>query len=84
MFSEGNFTAPMLIHAQEPPGVAEMKRAGAAIGYTYEPLPRGGRVILSTASHLNAIHDSCASRSPITRPAIRSTSLERDVTAERP
>ncbi len=39
MFGEGNFTAPMLIHAQEPPGVADMKRAGTAIGYKYEPLP---------------------------------------------
>lgn len=57
MFSEGNFTAPMLIHAQEPPGVAEMKRAGAAIGYKYEALPRGGRVVLNTAAHVNAIHE---------------------------
>jgi hypothetical protein len=57
MFSEGNFSAPMLIHAQEPPGVPEMKRAGAAIAYKYEPLPRGGRVILRTDKHLAAIHD---------------------------
>jgi hypothetical protein len=59
MFSEGNFTAPMLIHAQEPPGVAEMKRAGAAIGYKYEPLPRGGRVVLNTTTQpqLNAVHE---------------------------
>jgi hypothetical protein len=57
MFAEGNFSAPMLIHAQEPPGVAEMKRAGAAIGYKYEPLPRGGRVILRTDAHIGAIHE---------------------------
>jgi hypothetical protein len=59
MFGEGNFTAPMLIHAQEPPGVAEMKRAGAAIGYKYEPLPRGGRVVLNTTTQpqLNAVHE---------------------------
>ena len=59
MFGEGNFTAPMLIHAQEPPGVADMKRAGAAIGYKYEPLPRGGRVLLTTTAttHINAVHD---------------------------
>jgi hypothetical protein len=57
MFSEGNFTAPMLIHAQEPPGVADMKRAGTAIGYKYEPLPKGGRVVLNTTSHVNAVHE---------------------------
>jgi hypothetical protein len=59
MFGEGNFTAPLLIHAQEPPGVAEMKRAGAAIGYKYEPMPRGGRVVVSTTTEtqLNAVHD---------------------------
>jgi hypothetical protein len=57
MFAEGNFSAPMLIHAQEPPGVADMKRAGTAIGYKYEPLARGGRVVVDTASHVNAIHD---------------------------
>lgn len=57
MFSDGNFTAPMLIHAQEPPGVAEMKRAGAAIAYKYEPFPRGGRVVVTTAAHVNAVHE---------------------------
>jgi hypothetical protein len=57
MFSDGNFTAPMLIHAQEPPGVADMKRAGAAVGYKYEPLPRGGRVVVNTAAHVNAVHE---------------------------
>jgi hypothetical protein len=57
MFSEGNFTAPMLIHAQEPPGVAEMKRAGAAVGYKYEPLPRGGRVVVNTTAHVKAVHE---------------------------
>jgi hypothetical protein len=57
MFTEGNFSAPMLIHAQEPPGVADMKRAAAAISYKYEPLPRGGRVLLHTTSHIGAIHE---------------------------
>ena len=57
MFTEGNFSAPMLIHAQEPPGVAEMKRAAAAITYKYEPLPRGGRVQLHTTGHLGAVHE---------------------------
>jgi hypothetical protein len=59
MFSDGNFTAPMLVHAQEPPGVSGMKQAGAAIGYRYEALARGGRVILNSANtaHVNAVHE---------------------------
>jgi hypothetical protein len=79
MFSEGNFTAPMLIHAQEPPGVAGMKRAGAAIGYKYEPLPRGGRVVVSSATHVNAVHEFL--RFQITD---HKTGDPLDITAERP
>jgi hypothetical protein len=79
MFSEGNFTAPMLIHAQEPPGVADMKRAGAAVGYKYEPLARGGRVVLNTTTHVNAVHEFL--RFQITD---HKTGDPLDVTAERP
>jgi hypothetical protein len=79
MFSDGNFTAPMLIHAQEPPGVADMKRAGAAIGYNYEPLPRGGRVVVNTAAHVNAVHEFL--RFQITD---HKTGDPLDVTTERP
>jgi hypothetical protein len=79
MFGEGNFTAPMLIHAQEPPGVADMKRAGAGIGYKYEPLPRGGRVVLNTATHVNAVHEFL--RFQITD---HKTGDPLDVTTERP
>jgi len=56
LFSEGDFSASMEIHAQEPPGVADMKRAGAAINYGYESVERGGRVRVSTKSHLPAVH----------------------------
>ena len=79
MFSEGNFTAPMLIHAQEPPGVADMKRAAAAIGYKYERLPKGGRVVLNTTAHVNAVHEFL--RFQITD---HKTGDPLDVTAERP
>jgi hypothetical protein len=79
MFGEGNFTAPMLIHAQEPPGVADMKRAGAGIGYKYEPLPRGGRVVLNTTTHVNAVHEFL--RFQITD---HKTGDPLDVTTERP
>lgn len=56
MFGQGNFSAPMLIHAQEPPGVADMKRAGSAIGYRYEAIESGGRVRLESVEHAPAIH----------------------------
>ena len=59
MFVAGDFTAPMLIHAKEPPGVAAMKKAGAAITYTYEPIERGGvvRIATTSARELDAVHD---------------------------
>jgi len=59
MFSNGNFSVPMFIHSQTPPGVAEMKDRRADITYTFEDLPTGGRVRIETANHdaMNAIHD---------------------------
>jgi hypothetical protein len=58
MFAAGNFEAPMLVHGQQPPGVQEMKAAGAAITYTYEEMPAGGVVRIRTASPkaLEAVH----------------------------
>lgn len=55
-FGQGNFSAPMLIHAQEPPGVADMKRAGEAISYRYESIDSGGRVRLESVRYTPAIH----------------------------
>src|SRR5262252_4274895 len=59
MFAEGNFKAPMLIHEQEPPGVATMKQLREEIRYQFEPSERGGRVRITTsnAKALAAIHD---------------------------
>jgi hypothetical protein len=59
MFSNGDFSVPMFIHSQIPPGVAEMKDRRADIAYLFEELPTGGRVRIETANHdaLNAIHD---------------------------
>ena|SRR5437763_983742 len=59
MFAAGDFSAPMLIHAKEPPGAAAMKEAGAAIAYTYEPIDRGGvvRITTTSAAALAAVHD---------------------------
>ncbi len=58
-FAVGDFTAPMLIHAQSPPGLPVMKRMKAAIKYQFEGTERGGRVRIATRSSkaLAAIHE---------------------------
>jgi hypothetical protein len=50
MFGEGDFQAPMLVHATNLPGVAGMKAAGAAITYTFEEVALGARIRMVTAS----------------------------------
>ena len=62
MFSNGDFSIPMFIHGQVPPGVTEMKDRQADISYTFEELPTGGKVRFRTTNHdaLNAIHDFLA------------------------
>jgi hypothetical protein len=59
MFGEGNFSIPMFVHSQAPPGVAEMQDRRSDITYKFEELPAGGVVRIVTANHdaLNAIHD---------------------------
>jgi hypothetical protein len=59
MFSNGDFSLPMFIHSQLPPGVTEMKDKRAVISYTFEELADGGRIRIKTADHdaLNAVHD---------------------------
>lgn len=59
MFSEGNFKAPMLIHARTPPGVSTMRRLKAEIKYDYEETERGARVDIKTANAeaLRAVHE---------------------------
>jgi len=58
-FSEGDFAAPALIHAQTPPGVSAMQSLKAEIKYEFEELERGGRVRISTnnSEALKAIHE---------------------------
>jgi len=59
MFSNGDFSIPMFVHSEVPPGTTEMKDRKADIAYTFEELPTGGRVRITTANHdaLNAVHD---------------------------
>ena len=48
MFAAGEFSAPMLIHEQNPPGTEEMKRLRDAIQYNLENTERGARLRIST------------------------------------
>jgi hypothetical protein len=59
MFSNGDFSLPMFVHSQVPPGVTEMKEKQAEISYSFVELPNGGAVTIKTPNHdaLNAIHD---------------------------
>jgi hypothetical protein len=59
MFSNGDFSVPMFVHGEVPPGVTEMKDKQAEISYTFEELPTGGRVRIVTKNRdaLNSVHD---------------------------
>jgi hypothetical protein len=58
-FAEGDFSLPMKIHDQVPPGVEAMKARRTAIRYAYAPTGKGGMVTLSTkdADAVAAIHE---------------------------
>lgn len=59
MFSEGNFSIPMFIHDQVPPGAGVMKEKHARISYRLEELSGGGRVRIKTLDPqaLKAVHE---------------------------
>ena len=59
MFAAGDFSAPMLIHTQNPPGTEEMKRLRDLIQYKFETTERGGRIRITTKDPkaLNAVHE---------------------------
>ena len=58
MFRDGNFEAPMLVHATEVPGTPEMKKVKDTITWKYDESARGGRVTITTtnAEALKAVH----------------------------
>ena len=58
MFSNGEFSIPMFVHDQVPPGVPVMKDKHAEISYGFEELSTGGRVRIKTTNPdaLKAIH----------------------------
>ncbi len=59
MFAAGDFTAPMLIHAQNPPGVAVMKALKAEIQYRFEETESGAQIRVTTTNReaLAAIYE---------------------------
>jgi hypothetical protein len=59
MFSNGDFSIPMFVHSQIPPGVPVMRQKRAAISYRFEELPDGGKVRIKTSDReaLKAVHD---------------------------
>ena len=59
MFSQGDFSAPMFIHDQVPPGVPVMKEKRAEISYSFEELAAGGKVRIRTTDpdSIKAIHE---------------------------
>jgi hypothetical protein len=59
MFSGGDFSVPMFIHDQVPPGVEMMKKERKQISYSFEELPAGGRVRIKAKSDetVKAVHD---------------------------
>jgi len=58
MFSDGNFTAPMLIHDTNPPGVATMTRLKSQIRYELSETDRGAkiRILTSSPETTDAVH----------------------------
>jgi hypothetical protein len=58
MFAAGDFQAPMLVHATEPPGTADLARLTAAIAWRYLETADGGRVDIITgdAAAIAAVH----------------------------
>jgi len=58
MFEAGDFSIPMLIHAENPPGAETMKRLREAIQYKAENTERGGRIRIrsNNAEAVKAVH----------------------------
>jgi hypothetical protein len=59
VFSQGDFSTPMFVHDNIPPGVTTMKLLKERIHFGYEPVEAGGRVSVSSEDAVAraAIHD---------------------------
>jgi hypothetical protein len=58
-FQSGDFSIPMFVHDQTPPGVLMMTRLKDRIHYSYEEIKQGGRVVISSENSdaVQAVHD---------------------------
>ena len=58
MFAAGDFSAPMLIHSQNPPGTEAMKQLRGQIQYRLEDTASGARIRITTknAQAIEAVH----------------------------
>lgn len=58
MFSNGDFSAPMLVHATDVPGTKELASLKGTVRYSYVETPAGGRVDIVTSDRaaLDALH----------------------------
>ena len=58
-FGEGDFSMPMRIHDQVPPGVEVMRARRTGIRYSYAATEKGGIVTISTkdAESVEAVHE---------------------------
>jgi hypothetical protein len=58
VFAAGEFSAPMLIHGQNPPGAEKMKRLRNTIRYDVENTERGARIRIVTKNSeaLEGVH----------------------------
>ena len=58
LFKEGDFSKPMFIHGEAPPGVPTMRRLKAEISYSFETIEFGARVRIASANAeaVEAIH----------------------------
>jgi hypothetical protein len=62
MFSEGNFSTPMLVHDELPPGAKLMAEMKTRIIYRFEEIEKGGqvRILTQNGQALSAIHQFLA------------------------
>ncbi|HLW53961.1 MAG TPA: hypothetical protein VKW06_14075 [Candidatus Angelobacter sp.] len=58
-FQSGDFSIPMFVHDQAPPGVPEMTKLKEHIHYKYESVENGGRVLISSdnPAAIAAVHE---------------------------
>lgn len=54
-FAQGDFTIPGMVHAQTVPGTDSMAARRGTLRYTFDSLPRGGQVRITTSDSIARI-----------------------------